>query len=342
MGFESIRRKTVAAVAGALALGAATTAGAQTLQMASLGPASPTTVFSIAVSEVLKDELDYRVQLATGSAATRQAVDAANQRLDLFTTAVSINHYMQTKTAMYADMDQAPELFSNLRAILNYPLGSYHVLVWADSGIESVDDIAGKTVFTGPPAGAARTAGRLILEGSAGLVAGEDYEEANLDWGSAEQAFQDRQVDVYIVPVPIPSGQIEQINALGEFRVLGIPDDATESEAIRTVTSIPGRGFAMLEPGAYSNLVNEEPARLLESMVGLGATKFMSEEMAYNITKAIFENNEDLVAAAKWMSVVTPENALAEMNMPLHPGALKYYREVGIEVPENLIPPEAM
>ncbi|MEO1687206.1 MAG: C4-dicarboxylate ABC transporter substrate-binding protein, partial [Pseudomonadota bacterium] len=172
MTLPPLGRLAAAAFAGALSLAGAA-AQAQNLQMASLGPASPTTVLSIAVSEILKDELDVRVQLATGSPATRQAVDAANQRLDLFTTAVSINHYMKNRLRMYKDMEAAPELFGELRAIMNYPLGAYHVLVWADSGIESFGDIAGKTVFTGPPAGAARTVGRLLLEGSGGLTPGE-------------------------------------------------------------------------------------------------------------------------------------------------------------------------
>jgi hypothetical protein len=48
-----------------------------------------------------------------------------------------------------------------------------------------------------------------------------------------------------------------------------------------------------------------------------------------------------LVGAAKWMSIITPENALNQMNAPLHPGALRYYREVGIDVPADLVPPEA-
>ena len=114
-------------------------------------------------------------------------------------------------------------------------------------------------MFTGPPAGAARTVGRLLLEGSGGLTPGEDYTEVNLDWSSAEQAFQDRQVAVYVVPVSIPSAQIEQINATGEFRVLGVPDDALGSEAIKTVTGIPGRGGG--EEGGGGNTKHGRGAR---------------------------------------------------------------------------------
>ncbi|MEE3101509.1 MAG: TAXI family TRAP transporter solute-binding subunit [Pseudomonadota bacterium] len=46
--------------------------------------------------------------------------------------------------------------------------------------------------------------------------------------------------------------------------------------------------------------------------------------------------------AAEWMKSFTPESALKEINAPLHPGALRYYREIGVEVPAAAIPPEGM
>ncbi|MEM6460793.1 MAG: TAXI family TRAP transporter solute-binding subunit [Pseudomonadota bacterium] len=336
-----MKKRALALATGAVLLAGGVAAQAETLRMASLGQASPTTVFSIAVSQILKNELDYSTQLATGSPATRQAVEAANQQLDLFVTAVSINSYLRDGTRMYKDMANAPELFGNLRSLMNYPLGSYHGITWADSGIMSMDDIKGKKVFIGPPASAGRTVITQVIEGVTGYKPDEDFEPVNLDWASAEQAFQDRQVDVYFVPTPIPSAELQQLSALGEFRVFGIPDDKMDSEGVQAASSVPGRAFEFLQPGTYSGLVNEEPVRMVSSIVGLGTNKWMSEDVAYNITKAIFENQDELTGAAKWMSVITPENALNQMNAPLHPGALKYYREIGIDVPADLVPPEA-
>lgn len=337
----NLRKGALGVAAGVALVASGIAAQAETLRMASLGQASPTTVFSIAVSQILKNEHDYATQLATGSPATRQAVEAANQQLDLFVTAVSINSYLRDGTRMYKDMANAPELFGNLRSIMNYPLGAYHGIAWADSGINSMADMKGKKVFIGPPASAGRTVIEQIIAGVTGFKADEDFEPVNLDWASAEQAFQDRQLDVYFVPTPIPSSELQQLSALGDFRVLGIPDDKLETDGIKAASSVPGRAFDFLQPGTYSGQVNDAPVRMVSSIVGLGTHKWMSDEVAYNITKAIFENQDDLVGSAKWMSVITPENALNQMNAPLHAGALKYYREVGIDVPEELIPPEA-
>ncbi len=336
-----LRQGMVAMATGVAMMAGVVPAQAETLRMASLGQASPTTVFSIAVSQILKREYGYATQLATGSPATRQIVEAANQQLDLYVSAVSINGYLKDGTRMYSKLPNAPELFANARSIMNYPLGAYHGIAWADSGIESMDDLKGKKVFIGPPSSAGRTVVEQVIKGVTGYTAKEDFDPVNLDWASAEQAFQDRQVDAYFVPTPIPSAELQQLSALGKFRVLGIPDDKLEEESIKAASDVPGRQFDFLQPGTYSGQVNEEPVRMVSSIVGLGTNKWLSEEVAYNVTKAIFENNADLVAAAKWMSVITPENALNQMNAPLHVGALKYYREIGVDVPESLIPPEA-
>lgn len=341
MFLNVLKKGVLATAAVVLSLGTAAIAQSTDLRMASLGQSSPTTVFSIAVSQILKEEHGYATQLSTGSAATRQAVEAANQKLDLFVTAVSINGFLKNGTRMYADLENHEELFGNLRSIMNYPFGAYHAIVWEDSGITSLEEIKGKKVFIGPPSGAARATIGAIISGVTGYEADTDFEAVSVDWSSAEQAFQDRQLDVYFTAAQIPSAELQQLSALGKFRVLGIPDDKVNSEAIQKSFNIPGREFTMLPPGSYSGQVNEEPTRLVNTIVGLGTHKWLSEEDGYNITKAIFENNDDLVAAAQWMKVITPENGLSQMNAPLHVGAYKYYIEVGIEVPEALIPPEA-
>ncbi|MFC4272570.1 TAXI family TRAP transporter solute-binding subunit [Sneathiella chungangensis] len=343
-----MRRRSLLKSMGAAVVGLAATlavtqtvGAAESFKMASLGSASPSTTFSIAAIEILKKEYGYKIQLSTGAPATRQAVDAAKKDLDLFVTAVSINHFMKTGTKMYAKMADSKELFAELRGILNYPLGSYHGIVWADSGIETLDDIKGKRIFTGPPSGAARTVVEQIIKGSTGYEPKKDFDAINLDWSSALQAFQDKQVDVYFVPTSIPSPQVAQLATIGKIRILGIPDSALDSEEMKAASSLPGRGFVTLPKGQYENLVNETDVRVLNTMVGLGTNKWMSEEDAYKITKGIFTHNAELAQAAAWMKNITPETGLQQMNMPLHIGAYKYYKEVGVEVPDELIPPEA-
>ncbi|MAL77971.1 MAG: C4-dicarboxylate ABC transporter substrate-binding protein [Sneathiella sp.] len=342
MGKHSIL-KSVGAVVGLSAMLAAVqpAAAKDSFTMASLGSSSPTTTFSIATVEVLKKAHGYKVQLSTGTAAVRQAVDSAKNELDLFVTAVSIHGFMKRGERMYAKMADAKELSENLRGLMNYPLGAYQCIVWDDSGIKEFSDLKGKTVFTGPPSGAARVVVEQIIEGVTGYKPKQDFDSPNFDWAAGLQGFQDKQIDVYCTPEAIPSAGVAQLASIGEIRVLGIPEEALDSPALKALASVPGREFVMLPTGLYPTLVNEKEVRVVNSVVGLGTNKWMSEEDAYNITKAIYENVDDLTRAAAWMKVITPENGLNQMNMPLHVGAYKYYKEVGVDVPEDLIPPEA-
>ena len=336
------RTLTAAAVAGALWVAAPTTASAQeTLRWHSMGQASADTIFTIAVSEILREELGLRFQITTGRPITRQILDAANNELELWTSASSVNHFMQTGSNMFAEMQDAPELFKNVRMLLNYPLGAYHIVTWADSGIETLADIEGKRVFLGPPAGAAAVVAAQLVDGATGFVAGEDFTWVQLDWVSGIQAFQDRQVDVHFSPTSIPSPDMVQLATMGRIRLLGVPDDRLDTEGVQAATAIPGRMVVQIGPDVYGdNQVNTEPVNTVQTMVGIGTNRFMDEERAYQITRLVFENVDRLAEEAQWMRVISPETALEEMNAPLHMGAYRYYRELGIEVPEALLPPE--
>jgi len=299
-------------------------------------------VFAIAATELLREKLGQRAQITTGRPIVRQAIDAAKQDIEFWTTASSVNHFMRNGSNMYAKMPEAPELFKNVRMILNYPLGAYHIVTWADSGIKDLKDIKGKRVFLGPPGGAATVTAVQMVESSTGYKANADFTTANVDWNSGMQAFQDRQVDVYVSPMAIPDPAIAQLATLGKIRLLTVSDEAFGTETMKKAMTIPGRVIVEIPAGLYgANQVNDKAVRTLQTMVGLGTHKGMDADVVYKVTKTILENNAKLKAEAQWMSVITVENALAEMNAPLHLGAYRYYKERGIAVPDELVPPEA-
>jgi TRAP-type uncharacterized transport system substrate-binding protein len=64
-----------------------------------------------------------------------------------------------------------------------------------------------------------------------------------------------------------------------------------------------------------------------------------SSDLAYLITKTLFENQADIIAVHKSAKYMTPQNTL-KSNIPLHAGTVRYLKEGGVKVPKNLIPPE--
>jgi hypothetical protein len=297
--------------------------------------------FMIAFSQVVQKHLPIEIQISTGKPATKSAVDAALQKVDLYTGAPTINWYMQNSAAMYAKVKDAPQMNANLRAMINYPLGPYQIVTYADSGIETLDDIKGRKVFLGPPAGAATKVMTDVVKAVTGLSPDEGFEAMRYDWSSAETAFLDGQMDVYIVPTSLPSPQIQQFALVRDIRILGIPKDKFGHELIQAALQYPGRTVWQIPPGSYKNQVNAETVDSIGSWVGIQTQKWLAEDLAYDMVRVFFENLDDVHATAPWMKVITLQTALKEMNVPLHVGAYRYYRERGVDVPEALIPPEA-
>lgn len=311
----------------------------QFYKMSTLGPgSSPYVVMTTFAKIANKYVPDQEIQVNATGVATRHALDAARGKLDLFMSAASVHHFMSKGIAMYAKVEEAPELSKNIRGVLNFPIGVYHIVTFADSGIESMKDIKGKKVFVGPPAGAAKVIATAMAEGMSGLKGGEDFEMINLGWGPAAQAFQDRQFDVYINPTNAPSPVIGQITLTNKVRLIGLTDADFASPPIAKQMKLPGRTLETIDPGVYgSNVVNKEPVRSIGSWVGIGTQKDVSEEAIYAMTKAFWEHLDEVHAVAPWLKVIQLERALEQMNMPLHKGAARYYKEAGLEIPAQLI-----
>ncbi|MFV0476133.1 MAG: TAXI family TRAP transporter solute-binding subunit [Pikeienuella sp.] len=327
----------------ALIAAAAFSAEAQTsLRVHTTNPGSSAFSFTTTMQKVAQRELPVKMNVTSGMTSTRSTLDAARGQVDFFISSPAINYFMANKMAMYAEMENAPELFQNVRSVVNFPLGPYHIITFADSGITSLEDIKGKRVFLGPPGGAATTVGLAIVESSTGYKPDVDYELAKLDWSTGNQAFQDRQVDLAIIPTELPSASIEQFALLNEIRMIGVADEALERGPLQKMLSVPGRTMVAIPADIYGpNQVNEEAVETVGSWVGIGSQVNVDEEITYQLTRSIFENIGEFHEAAAWMKTITLETALDNMNAPLHPGALRYYREAGVEIPEELIPPEA-
>ena len=98
---------------------------------------------------------DVNITVDATGAATKHMIEVAQGKLDMSMTSPTVYNFMKAGTAMYKEMADAPTLAENLRLIYWFPLGQYHIVVYADSGIETAADIKGKRVFLGPPGGGA-------------------------------------------------------------------------------------------------------------------------------------------------------------------------------------------
>ncbi|NYZ13665.1 TAXI family TRAP transporter solute-binding subunit [Azospirillum sp. RWY-5-1] len=335
-------RRVAATAAGlALALGvtAVTPAAAKDmLRMSTLGFGSSPYVVLSTFANIINEKMSDRVRIeinATG-AATEHMVDAARGRVALFTMSPTMYAAMKEGVQMFAGVPKAPEMAGQLGVIFNFPAGVYHIVTYADSGIKSLDDLKGKTVFLGPPGGATTQAMMDLVEGATGLVPKKDFNVVNLGWNAAHQAFQDRQIDAAVFLANLPSAAVQQIAATSEIRLLGIEPRhmARDSEKLKAAIARPGSVIIDIPAGTYGKgQVNTGRVMAAGVVVGLATRLNMDEQLVHDMTKLWWENLGEAQKVAPWMQSVTLQGATDQLNAPLHPGAARYYRERGLAVP---------
>ncbi|MCK0150117.1 TAXI family TRAP transporter solute-binding subunit [Marivita sp. S6314] len=332
------RRSLLGTAAGAAAIAALPRAAfaKELLRMSTLGPGTSPNLVMTTFANIVNGALPaYEIQLNATGAATRHVLEVAMGRSDFCMSSPAIHALMRNKAAMYAKIDEAPELVKKLRTVLNFPMGVYHIAVYGDSGITSMDQIAGKRVFLGPPGGAAFATMNRLFKAVAGLEEGKDYEAVKLGWDAAAAAFQDGNIDVYCNPTNAPSPALTQIAVTNEIRFLGIPADKLETEAVQKLVGRPGFSAAVLPAGVYGdNQLNDSDATTLGVTVGIVANENADEEMIYQMTKAFYAGVEEAGESAPWLRAVTPAAAVKDINLALHPGSLRALTELGVEIPD--------
>ena len=331
-------RKLIAAVSVMTAVAALPAAtAAQIYRGETAGAGGPVhTMFVAFVNQAGKAGVE--IQVNAGQTLTKSMLKGAKGEIDFFSSVPSLVPLMAGQKAMYQNVDGAGELAGNLRSILGFKAGAYHPVTLAGSGIETWADLKGKTVFTGPPAGSASATSEALIKIITGYEAGTDYDAVRLSWGEGYAALADGKIDMMVRPAEVGSANIERFGLSGEFRVLSIPTDVVGSEPMQALFGRPGRGMLTFDGGVYKGQLTEG------EIIALGFTQFVgthagvSDDVVYAATKAFWENLEEVQATAFFLREVTRDNAFTAVNVPLHPGALRYYDEAGFAVPEELRP----
>lgn len=180
----------------------------------------------------------------------------------------------------------------------------------------------------------AEQTGRYILE-SLGI----DYERsmsfAWMGYGGAANAIQDGNVVGMNVPAGAPVSAITQAMAQTGDQLTLLQFTQAELDAVNK--RYPLWDWYEFAPGTYPN--QNETVRTISSPNVLAVRSDVPEDVVYQITKTIWENLaalQDIHAATKDMNI---ELAVSGLGAPLHPGAIRYYRERGLAIPEHLILP---
>jgi uncharacterized protein len=236
----------------------------------------------------------------------------------VFTTPPALIKLAQESKGKFEADD--PSKYMTVRSLFPIPSLTMHFVVRADSGIRTFADLDGKTMLIGKGSfGAKEAANYFTLFGLDGKV-----KLASAELGSAVEALKNRQIDGFATSGSYPAPNVIEAAAGTGINLLSLSDEQIKLTK-RTELEIPA--------GTYPGV--DYPVKTTSLPVVAYATTDMADETAYQLTKAFWEQKEKMAQSNAWWGGVTPA-MLANIFGKLHPGALRYYQERGIEVPEAI------
>ncbi|MDR8018063.1 TAXI family TRAP transporter solute-binding subunit [Nesterenkonia aerolata] len=199
-----------------------------------------------------------------------------------------------------------------------------HIVTMEGSGIESVEDLEGANIAVGAPGSGTRAVSDAILA-AYGIEDG-DYEAYEEEFDDSQSLLQDGNIDASIFVVGTPTGSLNEMAATSDVTLLGLDEDVASDIAGDTYFD-----EYTIESDNY-DFLDDDVLTLSVSAAVLGSTTQISEDLAYDITAAIFDNAEDITLPQG--ELISHEDALLGIgDAPLHPGAERYYEEQDVELP---------
>ncbi len=331
--------KVLGSLAVSVFLFSSSMANAEIFKAETSAPGGATHAAMVALAKLASEKANINIQINDGQTLTSSALKNAQGKIDFSIVPPAVYTFMTKGIKMYSKLAQdAIDASKNLKSIFAFTGGAFHPTVYESSGIKSLSDMKGKRVFTGPPSGAASVNMEQIIEIATGLKPGDDYEAVHLAWGEGAQAMMDGKLDVFFNAVSIGSANVEQISITKNVRFLGLDTSKLNDPEYLGYLKVPGRAFGEIPPNTYVGQVNETAVTVPLYMMIAATRADLSDDVVYEVTKAFWENLEDVHQTAAVLKAISKDTAFKALNIPLHPGAYRYYQEQGFNVPEKLIP----
>ena len=316
-----MRLKTLAlgVIASSLAAGGVS---AQTVGLGTTkGGATAAVAAAIAKVVSSKSGIQMRTQTMGGSQQYIPVVNAGELEF-------GIANIMQTKMAIDGTGLSKGRKYSNLRMVatmMKFRLCSY---VANNSSIKSIQDLKGKRVPHG------FKASPLMQMTFSGVLA-----NGNVSWGDVKKVpavalrqhwdmFAQGKIDAIIGIAG--TGRIKELNTKVSGGVRCLPFSHDPADIKRTHQSMPGWEPMTLKPSKkFPGIKTTTPIFAYDYM--LWANKGVSDDVAYKVAKAMYENEADLKATgALWATHSSKTMGKRQPGLPYHPGAVKFYKEVGV------------
>ena len=214
-----------------------------------------------------------------------------------------------------------PNKLDKLRGLSGTYNNYIQIVASADSGIKTLADLKGKRVSVGAPKSGTELNARAIFK-AAGMSYGDLSKVEYLSFAESVNLMKNRQLDATLQSAGLGVASIRDLASAIKIVVVPIPADVVGKvgDAAYQPASIPA--------GTYSG---QDAAVATAAIPNFLVTHSgVSDELAYQMAKALYANLGTLQSTHNAAKAIKRENALTGMPVPLHPGAVRYYKEVGV------------
>jgi uncharacterized protein len=289
-----------------------------------LGTASPGGVYFVygqALANILTEKLGIPVNpLPTqGPVFNLKLVESGGAQLGLITMGVGLQGWNGT-----GDWTNGQK-FQNMRALFPMYDTPFQAVVLQRSGITAFAQLDNKHIGVGPKAGTGGTYLPAILK-ALGI-------SAEISYGPFDAMATDLlagRIDAMVSLTGAPVPAIQKAEADEPITLVNL-----SSEQIDIVRkAMPEFSPSTIAAGTY-RFVNKDYGTFGVYNFAIGRAD-LPDDLVYQLVKAVFENQPRLVNATSVASDTLPKNVVKDIFLPFHPGAVRYYREIGITIPDAL------
>jgi uncharacterized protein len=286
---------------------------------------SPTHAFAVQFAEAIAVAVNgaYTLDVQESQGSVRNVIDTLKaQRNYLFTAGPNV--------VIDARRGRKPfkpdRRYARIRALFPVPAQTVHWVVRKDSGIASLEDLAGRSFITG---GKGSVGERVTAEAFQALGIEHQVQIMNIDVNGAPAALKAKQVGGFAMAGAYPLAAIRALAKAVPIRLLGLAP-----RGIAKVVAADDSVAAETVPkDAYPGL--DADVTTLSLPTGVYTTTRMSEAVAYAVTRAFWSRRATLITRNPPWQAANPA-ALATLSVRLHGGALRYYHEAHIPLPRAL------
>ncbi len=288
------------------------------LVMATGGTSGTYYPYGGAVGQVLSETvpgLNVNIQ-STGASAANIRLVSTNEA-DIGVVQNDVMSYAYTGTEIFEG-----EQITGFATMATVYAEVCQIIADPDSGIKTIADLKGKRVSIGD-AGSGVEANSIQILAEYGISL-DDITEQNLGFGDSASALKDKKIDAFFVTAGTPTTAIVELSTTNDVVVIAV--DGAQAQAL--VEKYPFYTTYTIPAGTYNGMDSDVNTLAVKATLIVNAD--LDEELVYNMTKALFEEKETIAQAHAKGKELSAESAVQGASVPFHPGALRYFTEIGV------------